>query len=400
MKKYLIFIFISTLMSLQAQWVLQNSGTAEDLNDTYCINADTVIVVGNNATILRTDDGGTNWTQISNPANVSLRKIDFIDQQTGFILGDNNVLLKTTDAGEHWQALNAVFVVNLHGLSCTDDKVFVSGENGKLYMSADLGNTWSSITTDTSAVLEIQMLDNSTGFSHYSAEILKTTDGGNTWTTVVCNNNTSFGIFDAGDQMAVAQVTGNNFCMSSDNFDTSETLAVPSFDTYSALKIIDANSFWLATVLPCGAPAVIKYEGEGDGFFAICNLSTLFTDESIGDFAVAPDSALTYAIGNNGLILKNPLGSNCNNYTVSLSDKPFDHLRIFPNPGQGLFRLSGLPESSLFYMITDSQGKKLTPLKELKHDYIRVNYLPEGVYFIHLLSPESFAVKKLIIEKR
>ncbi len=58
MKTKILYLFLWFVIPIQAQWTQQNSGTTENLNDVYCISADTVVVVGNNGIILRTTDGG------------------------------------------------------------------------------------------------------------------------------------------------------------------------------------------------------------------------------------------------------------------------------------------------------------------------------------------------------
>ncbi len=105
MKKQIFYLFLWLAIPMQAQWIQQNSDTTENLNDVYCISADTVVVVGNNATILRTTNGGTDWLSISNPASVNLHQVEFAGTQTGYAIGDNGTLLKTTDSGVSWQTL-------------------------------------------------------------------------------------------------------------------------------------------------------------------------------------------------------------------------------------------------------------------------------------------------------
>jgi len=47
-----------------AQWVQQNPNTINWLEDIYCTSVDTCYAVGQNETIIKTTDGGTNWNVI------------------------------------------------------------------------------------------------------------------------------------------------------------------------------------------------------------------------------------------------------------------------------------------------------------------------------------------------
>ena len=55
--------------------------------------------VGNGGTILKTTDGGDNWTQIPKFTNGDLQSVFFISEDTGWITGGYGIILKTTNGG-------------------------------------------------------------------------------------------------------------------------------------------------------------------------------------------------------------------------------------------------------------------------------------------------------------
>lgn len=61
-KKIILLFMLPTL--LYSQWVKQVSNTTETLNNTHFVNNSIGFAVGNNGTIIKTTDGGTNWTNI------------------------------------------------------------------------------------------------------------------------------------------------------------------------------------------------------------------------------------------------------------------------------------------------------------------------------------------------
>ena len=78
----------STWVELDPLWV----------EDVYFPSADTGYTLINSM-ILRTVDGGTNWSSLNSGTGVDLQSIYFVDNNTGFAVGDSGVILKTINAG-------------------------------------------------------------------------------------------------------------------------------------------------------------------------------------------------------------------------------------------------------------------------------------------------------------
>ncbi len=119
--------------------------------------------VGHDSLILNSTDGGESWkVQYRDPAleHVSeddellekpLMDVWFRDSQTGFAVGAYGLFLSTSDGGQSWEDrsddidnpdgfhYNALSEVKGSGL-------FLVGEMGTLYRSADFGETWETLT--------------------------------------------------------------------------------------------------------------------------------------------------------------------------------------------------------------------------------------------------------------
>ncbi|MBC7642690.1 MAG: hypothetical protein H7174_10210, partial [Flavobacterium sp.] len=102
MKKIIIILFILFSVSFYGQWVQQDSGVYENLNDVYCVTENLVFVVGDNGKILKTTDGGDNWVEKTSGTTQILNRIQFANAFVGYAVGNNGVLLKTIDSGENW----------------------------------------------------------------------------------------------------------------------------------------------------------------------------------------------------------------------------------------------------------------------------------------------------------
>ena len=138
----------------------------------------------------RTTDGGQNWTKITNllPIPRGGNQIVFTDQQTGYIAGATDTiayLLKSTDGGGSWQS-QGTFTYPLTSVYFFNNNVgFAGDKKGNIFKTTDAGENWNQVHN-------AQFDDVIQGFSFPSENIgyavgetnghvFKTTDGGNNW---------------------------------------------------------------------------------------------------------------------------------------------------------------------------------------------------------------------------
>ena len=128
--------------------------TRNTLTSVYFIDNQTGFAVGHEATILKTTDGGNNWTLQYNEARgeTPLMGIYFTDAQNGVAVGGFSYYFTTTDAGDTWEQrpliedsyddfhLNDVF-------ADTKGNLFIPAEFGTVYKSVDRGANWETLTT-------------------------------------------------------------------------------------------------------------------------------------------------------------------------------------------------------------------------------------------------------------
>jgi photosystem II stability/assembly factor-like uncharacterized protein len=150
----------------------------------------TGLIAGDAGTILRTINGGANWKiQVSGTMN-NLSNLFFINSQTGWAVGNNNTVLKTTDGGIIWiyqpgvlnNKLNSVYFINENTgwISCS----------GEIYKTTNSGNNWILLNSNSRDLVSIFFIDENTGWVTGSVyTILKSTDGGISWTNSYLNLN-------------------------------------------------------------------------------------------------------------------------------------------------------------------------------------------------------------------
>ncbi|MDI2595442.1 YCF48-related protein [Pseudomonas sp. 681] len=105
--------------------------------------------VGHDAQILASEDGGATWTKQFEDLKRESPLLDvwFKDVNSGFAVGAYGSLMATTDGGKHWDDVSArldnadQFHLNAIG-AVKDAGLFIVGEQGSMFRSADWGQTW------------------------------------------------------------------------------------------------------------------------------------------------------------------------------------------------------------------------------------------------------------------
>ena len=411
MKKiFFLWMTLGWLSALNAQWMEQNSGTTENLNDVFCITADTVMVVGDNGTILRTTNGGTLWSPVTSPATGNLHRVEFADTQTGYAVGDNGTVLKSTDAGHTWQSLNTGTGESLLALSCiSNDTIYVAGTNGYVAKTTDGGQTWNDISIpniQTDYIKRIQFIGN-TGYAivgMYFPVLYKTIDDGNNWTEI---QNASFDNFYWLN--ATTGFLATLYIAYTDDGLTTYNTIGDSFDIIYDLDYIQPNILWAigwnaATNGQTTNDIIKYYVSPNSGYGAFCTYDYRHWALYAIDFY---NDHIGYVVGvghNNqdtyGLILKNSTGDNPQNVVAEISKEIFS---ISPNPAknQVFINLKDKTTSySVQYRITDLQGKELIPFTALQTGKaIDVSRLSNGIYLIQVQTQGQIYTQKLLIQK-
>jgi len=201
-------------------WDLNNIGTCQTLNDLVFTNSQIGYVVGAEGLILKTTDAGQTWSNLPSGTNESLNSINFPNQSTGFIVGNNGIFLYSSDEGENWNSkiisnsnfndvyflnpqigfashygrvfkttnggniwFNQIIYENWYDITFINDSVgFIAGRDGRLLITSDQGDIWTTIQFATYAAFKsITFTDDEHGFLTGGNTTLKTTNGGDEW---------------------------------------------------------------------------------------------------------------------------------------------------------------------------------------------------------------------------
>jgi len=152
--------------------------------------------------LVRTSDGGLSWDTSFHTSERTFSRVQFVDENTGFLSGgDSNFFFKSTDGGQNWEQI--IVDPGLEGFE-TGFLYFIDSQTGFygasvgsetnwspiIIKTVDGGQSWYQVYTDAFAgAKEFFFLNHDTGFAispiiWYQNDVLKTTDGGETWTII------------------------------------------------------------------------------------------------------------------------------------------------------------------------------------------------------------------------
>ncbi len=140
-----------------------------------------------NGIVVKTTDGGDTWTSMWTGNNQGIEGMSFPTVNTGFVVGFSGYFGKTTDGGQTWTTIDlginpapSVFYEVIFK-DASNGIVFPFGETP--YITNDGGITWTAGGTTPGAIGAGCYVSGNTYFGVGSGHIMKTGDGGLTWTS-------------------------------------------------------------------------------------------------------------------------------------------------------------------------------------------------------------------------
>jgi photosystem II stability/assembly factor-like uncharacterized protein len=428
MKKFKLFTAALVLMSLQSYaqggWTICNIPSTINyrIDDLFMLDTQTGYAVSGGH-ILKTTDGGINWITRVLDNSVTCRSVEFINSQKGFVgalsnTPSTNILRRTVDGGSTWTdltpLLDTVARRGICGLAIPDSNTIYGCGNwfrdsAYIIKSMDGGNTWSFIDMHTYAthLIDMYFLNKDTGFATGSgplplatAVILYTTDGGLTWTYKFQNTIASeycWKIQHLTDQIYFASIQdmtsqGSRILKSTDGGMTWHVQMVDSFNNnIQGVGFIDSLKGWT------GGGLAVSYETIDGGVTwdtsHICILMNRL-------FKV--NDTLLFASGME--IWK--YNSTTTGIASAVRENPhFALLDCYPNPANKNLTVDVTLEESTHALIIflDNTGKRIKIIDSAQKPRGVYKYqldtgsLEEGIYFVVLKTHEDQQAVKVIV---
>ena len=393
-------------------WVEQTSGTTNHLNDVCFIDGTTGFAVGDSGTILKTDNEGVMWLQLSSGTYYKLNGACFTDAATIWAVGgyrywpmDKAIILHSIDGGINWTQqifedtteLNDIYFTDVNNGWAVGWKNYPNYE-GIILRTTNGGTDWIAQTSGTDRVLnDVEFINENLGWvvggaigplplvkksnpaDWGSGIVLKTTNGGITWTTQMDTlYEALFGVsfVDSSCGFAVGYwsgsmgsgATGGKIVYTSDGGVNWMSQLDEDLSRYRGVDFLDVNTGWVVGT---------DYDVSG--------------------------------LPNSGIILHTTNGGVAFVEEEQLSEVPTEFLlsQNYPNPYNPStsikYQVASISHVSL--VVYDILGNEIETLvnEEKQAGTYEISWhaasLPSGVYFYQLKAGEFINTKKMLLLK-
>lgn len=410
----IIFISIIICISLQigeAQWMQQNSGTNENLYDIEFLNDKTGWAMGDAGVVIKTTNGGTNWSNIPNPSGQYgglLWSVCPVDSEVVYIVAGYDFIMKTNNGGTNWDVLSG----RLGSITAFKSVYFLNRDTSwflgtnKVFRTYDGGNSLDSFYAPWFDNYDLYFKDISTGLFSGDGRVFKSTDRGETWFDTNVPVGGTFYMFQRlGVSNNNVWVVGSSSPVfrSTDYCETWEIITPGQQIGGYAIDFVNDNTGYIGRSLN----NLIKttnggfnwYQQQTDPNSLAFISSTSFANDTIGWYSCAV-----------GRIYKTTTGGQ---WITSISSNDVEQpnsFRLdqnFPNPFniQTKIHFEILERDKYMLEVYDTQGKKIQEIfnrifEPGKYNFIyNAESISSGVYFYRLTGVNITETRRMILVK-
>ncbi|HNY02317.1 MAG TPA: YCF48-related protein [Bacteroidales bacterium] len=345
---YLVILLILAGGRLPAQsgWVYQNPAfSSYNLDGAICaVDKDTVIVIADQAQVMVTSNGGSDWMEFNYGIPVSFFDLVWAEGIGGIAVGQHGTIIRINDG----TLFNSGTTHDLFSVCYTGTGEFwASGDSGTILRTVNGGTSWAPVTMPVSARFNSIAFRGADGvIAGNGGILLVTTNGGQTWTQA--NSGTTEDLF--------------GICMTDTCAYVLAGYAGGGYPYYYFLAndlVRSADlSNWVMSVIGPGTPGTsgIGFTGNHTGFSIGCGITT--NREMVISIGKTTDGAQSWipsmidwnppaGVGNSGRIAfaTDSIGyALCGNNILKTTDagtwvaigeiRKEAAIRVFPNPAR------------------------------------------------------------------
>lgn len=395
-KALLIAITFFSLSNVHAQtWTYHNAGTVGFIMSISFPTNDSGYVVTDYGQIRKTFDGALTWSGVTQPPT-PVYSVLFLTGQTGFAFGDSTVY-KTNNAGATWTPVlspGGVFFRNMHFPNSTTGYLTAektTGDSIRLFKTTNGGITWSQVARKRYYLLDcgLYFLNSTEGFWSTDFEIYSTTNGGMSFSNSYSDIsqaqtfvNYSFPSIDTGyslDYAALVRTYNGGATWTEVNIPAQVTYDL-YFSTGEKGFICGGNmNGWIAETADAGMTWTTAYSTP---YVLVCM-----------DF---PSDFVGYSGGQNGTVIKYS-----GTITAIEPEQNESSISIYPNPttnGRVIIEAGKRTCDKLEIYNSVGQMVQEQALLADESNQVVVEGLDAGIYYVRVLFEDGeWGVKELVV---
>jgi len=382
-----VLIGLFYTLTINAQWVLQISGTTQNLNSIFATTNSSVFTVGTTGTGRKTSNSGALWSTMSLSVTTTQNSIRFINSSSGFTVGSFQDILKTINSGSSWTNIGG-------GITDLNDCYFTSSSSGWVVGNIEVGygflyNPFTfniiQISANANKVLRgIFFANSTTGWVVGDGGlIIKTITNGTAWTQQTSGSTNQLNkimFIDANNGIAVGNAGTILKTINGGTNWTSPTSGTTQ--NLNAVYYADISNIWA-----CGDNGIILKSSDG-GLTWISETSV--TTEKLNAIHGIGITDI-WACGNNGTIIYR------SGTTSVFENQLKTNISVYPSPFTDIIQIEYSKSANIEIISVQGQIIENFTTNDTK-TIIDLSKLTSGVYFMKVKTDKGIITKKLIKE--
>ena len=361
---------------------------------------------------------GTPWTQLEGGGEASKVFIDRTNDNTMYGGSYNGWYMRSTDGGANWVDINSGFTGYAQWVAPFKQDLGASatlwGGYQEIFKSTDQGTTWTQSSSlggsESFTAIDLAPSNTQVIYAASATVMIRSIDGGASWQIITGNLPISSAQLT---EIEVDPTNENHVWVTFSGYSATNKVWVTSnggtsWSNYSTgLPNVPVNCIIYENNSPNGT----LYAGTDLGVYSRNNLMSAWTSFKTGlpnaivdelqiQYSVAKIRAATYGRG----IWESDLADISLGTSILNID---DQVTIYPNPSKGIFTIKAEKFKIKNIEVFNMLGEHIYPSCLISHSSMRVagsegidlSTQPNGIYFIHIFCDEGIVVKKITINK-
>ena len=166
-----------------SSWKQEFIGIHQQFRSLAAINSRELFAGGMFGELAKSDNGGDSWQFLKSGVTQNINCVLFTDNQNGWAACDDKTVIRTNNGGSTWNSSQISGAKNIKALCMTGGAIIAGDDNGGLFKSVDEGRSWKNINSPSGKSVNRLLAKGEKEIYGVcnNGIILHSVDGGSTW---------------------------------------------------------------------------------------------------------------------------------------------------------------------------------------------------------------------------